>query len=97
MRNRNNTEQNSTKKLPISRVMLPQKVILQIADEVGKRVANTLTRSHNQEADQRILDNPKVLDTSAIIDGRIFDLIRMGIFYGDFVILEGVLGELKGF
>ena len=68
---------------------------MQIADEVGKRVANTLTRSHNQEADQRILDNPKVLDTSAIIDGRIFDLIRMGIFYGDFVILEGVLGELK--
>lgn len=88
-------EQNSVQKIPVSRVMLPQKVILQIADEVGKRVASTITRSRPQEKEDQVYNNPKVLDTSAIIDGRIFDLIRMGIFYGEFIVLESVLGELK--
>ena len=88
-------DQESIKKVPVSRVMLPQKVILQIADEVGKRVTHSIMRSRNQEKEQQAVDNPKVLDTSAIIDGRIFELIKMGIFYGDFVVLEGVLEELK--
>lgn len=87
---------NGSPKLPVSRVMLPQKVILQIADEVGRVVSHNIMRNRNQEKpEERVYETPKVLDTSAIIDGRIFDLIRMGVFYGDFIILEGVLEELK--
>ena len=35
------------------------------------------------------------MDTSAIIDGRIFDVINLGLFRGNIVILESILLELK--
>jgi len=38
---------------------------------------------------------PKVVDTSAIIDGRIFDLLRTGIVEGRIIIPEFVLDELR--
>ena len=38
---------------------------------------------------------PKVVDTSAIIDGRIFDLLRTGIVEGRVIIPEFVLDELR--
>jgi uncharacterized protein YacL len=38
---------------------------------------------------------PKILDTSVIIDGRIFDICKTGIFEGDIVIPEFVLVELQ--
>lgn len=38
---------------------------------------------------------PKILDTSVIIDGRIFDICKTGIFDGDIVIPEFVLVELQ--
>jgi uncharacterized protein YacL len=38
---------------------------------------------------------PKVLDTSAIIDGRIADLYRTGFLEGDFVVANFVLDELR--
>lgn len=38
---------------------------------------------------------PKILDTSVIIDGRIFDICKTGIFEGDVVIPEFVLVELQ--
>jgi uncharacterized protein YacL len=38
---------------------------------------------------------PKILDTSVIIDGRIFDISKTGIFEGDIVIPEFVLVELQ--
>jgi len=39
--------------------------------------------------------NPIFLDTSAIIDGRIFDVVALGVFTGTFVVLESILSELK--
>lgn len=73
-------------------ILLPRKVILQIADEVAKRVK----KSRSSRKTVRIkIDNPLFLDTSAIIDGRFFDLIKLGVFYGNFVLLESVLSELK--
>lgn len=39
--------------------------------------------------------NPIFLDTSAIIDGRIFDIISLGLFTGTFVVLDSILLELK--
>jgi uncharacterized protein YacL len=38
---------------------------------------------------------PKILDTSAIIDGRVLDLIQTGIVDGPFWVPQAVLGELQ--
>ena len=37
---------------------------------------------------------PKIVDTSAIIDGRILDIIRCG-FIDDILIPQGVINELQ--
>lgn len=76
--------------------MLPRRVVLQIADEVGKVVAKSLSvRRHPKKTVKVKVENPIFLDTSAIIDTRIFDLAKLGVFTGNFVVLEGVLSELK--
>lgn len=77
-------------------ILLPQRVVSQIAEEVAMRVSNRLKRTPqvNGEAQTKLV-NPLFLDTSAIIDARIFDLIPLGVFTGTFVALEGVLDELK--
>lgn len=74
-------------------IMLPQRVVSQIAEEVGNIVAKQLKRG--EKSQDKKLENPLFLDTSAIIDARVFELIRMDVFTGTFVIIEGVLDELK--
>lgn len=75
---------------------IPPKVVMQIADEVAKMVTQRMGRHEERKKDtQARVENAVFLDTSALIDGRVFDLIRMGAFYGTFVIPEGVLSELK--
>lgn len=75
------------------------KVIAQIADEVAKTVLNNLPlvshtpRKNGKKA--RKIENAVFLDTSAIIDGRVFDVITLGVLSGQFVILESILSELK--
>lgn len=76
-------------------IMLPQKVILQIADEVGKVVAKSISRAKKSKKKLKKIENPVFLDTSAIIDMRVFDLAKIGAFYGTFILLESVLSELK--
>ena len=76
-------------------ILLPQRVVAQIAEEVAMRVSNRLKRTSVPSDSQKKLENPLFLDTSAIIDGRIFDLIRLGVFTGTYVVLDGVLDELK--
>lgn len=77
-------------------ILLPQRVVAQIAEEVAQRVTSTLRRpSKNKKPSLKKLENPLFLDTSAIIDARVFELIRIGVFTGTFVALEGVLDELK--
>lgn len=79
-------------------LMLPRRVVVQIADEVGKVVMQRLGRREAtpvQDTPQKVIVNPIFLDTSAIIDGRVFELISIGVFTGTFVILESVLSELK--
>jgi len=70
-------------------IMLPQRVITQIANEV----ATQITRRDKKEEVK--LDHPIFLDTSAIIDGRIFGLIDMGVFSDSIAVINGVLEELK--
>ncbi|MBI2031733.1 MAG: hypothetical protein HYT08_03920 [Candidatus Levybacteria bacterium] len=73
------------------------KVVGLIADEVAKTVVRRLTpfRRTKKRKKTKKIENAMFLDTSAIIDGRIFDVISLGLFYGTFVILESILLELK--
>lgn len=67
-----------------------------LADEVAKTVARTLPRrSKSKKKKENKLENSIFLDTSAIIDGRIFDVINLGLFKTNIVILESILLELK--
>ena len=75
------------------------KVIAQIADEVAKTILNSIplvphTPRRNGKKAKKI-ENAVFLDTSAIIDGRVFDVITLGVLSGQFVILESILSELK--
>ncbi len=73
------------------------RVIGIIADEVAKTVVRRLphpTRSKKRKKAKKV-ENAIFLDTSAIIDGRIFDVIHIGLLKGTFVILESILLELK--
>ena len=78
-------------------ILLPQRVVAQIAEEVAQRVTSRLKRpvAADKPVVAKTLVNPLFLDTSAIIDARVFELIRIGVFTGTFVVLDGVLDELK--
>lgn len=79
-------------------IMLPPKVVAQIAEEVAKAVYERVPmpkRTSSKKKKSIKVEAGFVLDTSAIIDGRIFDLAKIGVFFGNFVILSGVLDELK--
>jgi uncharacterized protein YacL len=76
-------------------ILLPPKVVAQIADQVAKAVSQRVPRRTSR---RKIVTEAKsgfVLDTSAIIDGRIFDLAKIGAFFGNFIVIAGVLDELK--
>ncbi len=74
------------------------RVIGIIADEVAKTVVRRLphpTRNNKKRKKTKNIENPVYLDTSAIIDGRIFEVIHLGLMKSTFVILESILLELK--
>ncbi len=71
------------------------KVIALIADEVAKRLPSIPRSKKKKKAKAKKIENPIFLDTSAIIDGRIFEVIKLKVFNGTFVILESILLELK--
>jgi uncharacterized protein YacL len=80
----------------------PKGFVSSLANEVAKTLARMPRfRSSNKKSKpkKKILGlaekNPIFLDTSAIIDGRIFDVITLGLFTGTFVVLESILLELK--
>lgn len=83
--------------LPV--VDLPAKLVQSLADEVAKTVVSRLPgviphRTPRQNKAKKI-ENAVFLDTSAIIDGRIFDIINMGLITGTVIIPESILLELK--
>jgi len=76
----------------------PKGFVVSIADEVAKTLARMprFKRSKRKpHPKKKKIENPIFLDTSAIIDGRIFDIIALGVFTGTIVILESILSELK--
>ena len=50
---------------------------------------------HSEKGETAFKASPKILDTSAIIDGRIYDIYKTGIFEGELVIPSFVLTELQ--
>ncbi|OGH23349.1 MAG: hypothetical protein A2958_00285 [Candidatus Levybacteria bacterium RIFCSPLOWO2_01_FULL_38_13] len=75
----------------------PPKLVGLIADEVAKTVIRRLPpfRRPKKRKKTKKIENSFFLDTSAIIDGRIFDITNLGLFFGTFVLLESILLELK--
>jgi len=53
------------------------------------------SREEKEKARDAMLARPKLLDTSVIIDGRIFDICNTGILEGALIIPEFVLDELR--
>ena len=79
--------------------VFPKNFIGAIADEVAKTVAerlpHMLPKKRSNGKKTKKLENAIFLDTSAIIDGRIFDVISIGFFINIFAIPQSILGELK--
>lgn len=76
-------------------------LIGQIADEVSKslltRFPNMLPRKRVKKSTikKKKIENGYFLDTSAIIDNRVFDVITLGFLNGVIVLLPSILLELK--
>lgn len=75
-------------------------VIGMFAEEVAKTVAQRLPgllqrpQKKNRKKVKKI-ENSIFLDTSAIIDGRVFDIITLGLIRGSIIVPESILLELK--
>src|SRR6266567_7392925 len=75
-------------------------IIGAIADEVSKTLLNRLpgirprVRRKKTKKTKKI-ENAIFLDTSAIIDGRIFDVIYLGLLNGIIIVPSSILLELK--
>src|SRR3989344_2475972 len=82
--------------------LFPPKLIGLLAEEVAKTVASRmphiLQKSKKQTKNNhkmKKIENSIFLDTSAIIDGRIFDVINLGLLNGVIVVPGSILLELK--
>lgn len=79
----------------------PPRLIRAMADEVAKTVIKRLPRfiprskGRGHGLRRKPIEDAIFLDTSAIIDARIFDVINLGLIKGVFVILDSILLELK--
>ena len=56
---------------------------------------NWFKRGESNQADVSVKAKPKLLDTSAIIDGRFFDVYKTGVIEGNIVVPQFVLDELR--
>ena len=77
----------------------PAKLVQSLADEVARTVVSRLPSMIPHRAPRAKktikIESAIFLDTSAIIDGRVFDLVNLGVLTGTFVIPESILLELK--
>jgi len=96
-------KQKDTSTLALSKLPgLPQRFIILLAEEIAKVMVlrmpgvNLATSGKRKQKKKtpKILD-PIFLDTSAIIDGRVFEIIQMGLMTGTIVITDSILRELK--
>lgn len=95
-------EENEITQVIAGQTKVPKRFIGALADEVAKIVIQRLpTMSKRAETKKKKAVKKKeiedgiFLDTSAIIDGRIFDVVDLGLLHGTLVVPEFILGELK--
>ena len=71
-------------------------IFVEKKDDISNLLVN-LRKSNAKEKKSKVSvkNNPKVLDTSVIIDGRIFDICQTGFVEGPLVIPSFVLDELR--
>ncbi len=82
---------------------MPASFAASLADEIAKTVIQRLPhmiaarreRNTAKKKASKTIENGIFLDTSAIIDGRIFEVANIGLLNGIFVIPESILLELK--
>lgn len=74
---------------------LAEEIARTVVDRLPKMITMPSKREGNTKPKQKKIENAIFLDTSAIIDGRVFELINMGVFTGSFVIPDPILLELK--
>lgn len=71
-------------------------IFIEKRDDISNVLANLRKNSIKDKKSKIIVkNNPKVLDTSVIIDGRIFDICQTGFIEGPLVIPNFVLDELR--
>lgn len=97
-----NSEKNMKNNPSVNVFNQPQKFSRGFVSSLATEVARTLARmprfrrsNRKPKPKKKKIENPIFLDTSAIIDGRVFDVISLGVFSGTFVVLESILAELK--
>lgn len=78
---------------------IPQKVLAQLADYIASavvdRIPHDVFRRKRKKAKPKKIENPLLLDTSAIIDGRIYDVAKQGFLIGNVLVPDFILLELK--
>lgn len=94
-------EKKPSDKDTVNPLTLPPKLVGAIADEVAKTLMTRIpsmvphSRSKPKPKKSKKIEDAYFLDTSAIIDGRIFDVIALKFLNGVVVIPESILLELK--
>ena len=76
----------------------PAPLIGALADEIAKTVVKrlpSLLPRRRKKKKSKTVEHAMFLDTSAIIDGRIFEVIRLGLLTDIFIVPEEILLELK--
>lgn len=82
------------------KIEFPPKLVGMLADQVAKTVMERLSsmvprRKGSSQKKKGQLELAIFLDTSAIIDGRILEVARLGFLSGTVVVCDFVLSELK--
>jgi len=80
--------------VPLLNVTVSALVYL-VCGYLGLRIVRRTAQKFSKNKEFEETGNAKVLDTSAVIDGRIFDLCETGLVEGKIVIPEFVLDELR--
>ncbi len=92
-------EEQAKEEKKTSPLMVPPHIIGALANEVAKtlveRMPHLLQRPKKAKKSPKIVEKGIFLDTSAIIDGRIFDILTLGLLKDVVVIPDNILLELK--
>ncbi len=87
-------------KIPSALITVPVSVIIFImlayaGGRLGRKCAEKYGKGKKMDIEAEDGASAKILDTSVIIDGRVFDILKTGMIEGGVIIPEFVLSELR--